>query len=533
MNLQTIAKFEAEATAVLGADWGVDIDWCLTNDDASPGTWYYGGAQIANWSAGGTTYAKLDDEAGADMAGLIIIMAAHDSGTLASDVFLQLREVVAKPRIVDTALRVDEAIALCTFPAVTTTTTAIGGDLPHIHVDEHCTAAEAAEQFASKASVPILAGFWDDGDCEIKPRPTAPPNRQRWYAVDDSMDIDWNVEEQPEERKDYVLVTYDHEPADDVQVPTPPDAAWVASWTRSDTNCFSTDPGGGFVYCVRSNATHRNPQCYPTDMRPCVPNELYLVRARARLTAYPGDGTAWVDIYWYTAAGAYISLTTLKSFVGATTEAWYEETMQAPATAYQYRPGLRWTNVTVGAGDYDLLVRDIWFAPAIPAGTPLSVYYPSQPNTWDVRLARIDTGQQLTTVEATAVATTAYTYRHDNQATGGCSIRGRIRTIDGAPVEPEHIRAWDWIQNTGELDTDGGVGGPYMITEVTYSGGVAECTLGGVEWAYLAPDEYSNKTPYVGGRTYKKRVYIPFTGVKGPYKNLWGWKEVTEEGHYV
>jgi hypothetical protein len=494
--------------------------------------------ELEYWG-GGRNDTHLDYDFAAIGAGRRFIYFASASGANAvasQDEFHQFRNLhIYVDRI--TAPRPDQIIAEIAMPAdnsicLASATEVLGSVTTQFMADPFTTRAETIEQARALYSGIMDVGVWDDATVHIRARPTAPDNRQRHYAIRAANLVnpdDWQIARDSEAGVDAICGVYELVPVDDVQVPTPPSAVWPASWTRSDANCFSFDPGTGFRYYVRSNhAVSHNPSCYPTDLRPCAPNELYPVRARAAVDAYPGDGYAAVTIYWYTAADAYISATVLKSFMAATTEAWYEKTMQAPPTAYQYRPVLSWGGVTLDGTDHDLTVRDIWFGPAMPAGTLKTVYYPSKPSAQDARVPLLEIGP-ATDAEALAAVTQVYIYT-SQLATGSCPLVGTVETIDGAPADVRHIRSWDWVSKVEAFDAEDR--GPFMLSRVERNpDGSVNIEVGGDYWQHPGFAHAVKMGRYVGARRVRRAYYVR-QKVKGKMRRVKKYKWVDVEGHY-
>lgn len=72
--------------------------------------------------------------------------------------------------------------------------------------DDATTWAAILEDSADRATEEV-EWRWSDGTYHVRPKPTAPENRHRWYVVD-SRECDWGVVADEESRSDYVEVLY-------------------------------------------------------------------------------------------------------------------------------------------------------------------------------------------------------------------------------------------------------------------------------------------------------------------------------------
>ena len=186
-------------------------------------------------------------------------------------------------------------------------------------------------------------------------------------------------------------------------------------------------------------------------------------------------------------------------------------------------------------------------------GSPMVTYYPvGFVGTASSRVAYYGI-ERASTAEANSAAYQAYTYYH-NRATGSVPLDAQhlmaindgqpaIRNVDGALVNIDAIRSWDWVQ-CSEADADNR--GPFMISRVERTGAGVTIEVGGFYWqapGFVHPAE--SKGQYVPGHytvkhgkvTDHKRIhfgkhgkgftpmptwYIPHT------QDKWTWKE----GHY-
>lgn len=483
------------------------------------------------------------------------ISVGAPAASTTADHFIQIRNLVVHVNRT-TAPRVDQVIDEIATPADNTLATAsdtesLGSALATFAVEPFTTRADAIEQARARYSGICDVAFWEDSTVHVRARPTAPDARHRHYclsAADLISPDDWGIARDVEQSLDAICCRYEHVPSNwivaknaAVAAPVSSTGTWATDspgWTQSHANATAQDYGSSqFYWRIRSNATNRNTNIY-TSKQPCTAGDRFLARARAKVTAHPGSGNAYVTIQFRDAADAFVSNLNIKAFAAAaTTEAWYEVTGAVPATATQYWARIEWFGVTGGAVDYDLCVRDFEFRPLTPAGTPKVVYSPSNPTAADARVALLDLGPAT---DAEAAAAAAQVYAYTNQlAVGSVKLDAQhlterygsavVPTVDGALVPIWHIRAWDWITCVDAIDPDDR--GPFMLSRVSREADGVTIETGGDYWQHPGFSHAVAKGRYVGARMVK-RYYWAKKKVKGKTKRVRKWRWVERPGRY-
>ena len=117
-------------------------------------------------------------------------------------------------------------------------------------------------------------------------------------------------------------------------------------------------------------------------------------------------------------------------------------------------------------------------------GTPKRIWYPAEPSTADARVATYSIGR-ATDTEATAAGTQAY-LQNANVAQGSVRLPGRtLRTVSGAPVNPQHIRSLSWwVSKVDALAAE--ERGPFLVTSAARAAD-GTVTLGFDNDAYSPP----------------------------------------------
>jgi len=117
-------------------------------------------------------------------------------------------------------------------------------------------------------------------------------------------------------------------------------------------------------------------------------------------------------------------------------------------------------------------------------GTPKRIWYPAEPSTADARVATYSIGR-ATDTEATAAGTQAY-LQNANVAQGSVRLPGRtLRTVSGAPVNPQHIRSLSWwVSKVDALSAE--ERGPFLVTSAARAAD-GTVTLGFDNDAYSPP----------------------------------------------
>jgi hypothetical protein len=113
----------------------------------------------------------------------------------------------------------------------------------------------------------------------------------------------------------------------------------------------------------------------------------------------------------------------------------------------------------------------------------------------------LDVGD-ATTADTLAAAQQAYHWWHDISQ-GTITVPYFITSSLGQQVPVDHVRQWDWIQNTGLLDPK--AAGPFQITDVDHQGSVAQITVGNTDgFNYVGADRLERKGRYIPA--HRKRV---------------------------
>lgn len=176
----------------------------------------------------------------------------------------------------------------------------------------------------------------------------------------------------------------------------------------------------------------------------------------------------------------------------------------------QATPGLEWQVKPDMAGSKDyvaLTYTQIIASPTTtPSGLPARAYYPTTPPSNTSRVALIDSGTELTDAEAALAAQQAYGYYH-NLYQGEVVIPYVCHNGNGQESVCDHIECWDWVYNAGKANTD--EAGPFLVSEVSHSGGIATLTIGATEgYNYESPYRMPTKGRYVGAhRTRSRELY--------------------------
>ncbi len=492
-----------------------------------------------------------------DATAIVVELKSTGAGPETFDQYVQLRNISVKSTAsAQDTFRLDELIAdilVTDGPASASDNDSIGSDLASFTVDPFITRVDTVERLRALYSGIIDVGIWEDETLKVRVRPTAPDNRTRHYCLT-SADLaspdDWGIARDVEHSIDAILCRYEVVPANWIvtvaeaaSAPVSATGTWATDspgWTQSHANATAQDYGSSqFYWRIRSNATNRNTNMY-TDKEACTAGDRFIARARAKCTAYPGSGAAFVIIQFLDDEDAYVAPNlVIKSFAAAaTTETWYEATGTVPAGATQWWARLEWYGVTGGASDYDLCVRDIEFRPVTPAGTPCTIYYPSAPSANDARVVLLDVGQ-ATDAEAAAAAQQVYTYT--NQLSSGSvpldadHLTARygspvVPTVDGALVPIHHIRSWDWVSCVDAIDSDDR--GPFMLSRVERTANGVTIDTGGDYWQHPGFTHTSRQRKYVGARQVRQ-AYWAKKKVKGKVKRVKKYRWVEQPGRYV
>ena len=169
----------------------------------------------------------------------------------------------------------------------------------------------------------------------------------------------------------------------------------------------------------------------------------------------------------------------------------------------------------------------------------LTEYVPSLPASLTARVSLIESGTALSRVEAKAFAQQAYS-QVGNFPRGSITVPHICLNGLGQESPVDHIEAWDWVYNSGQLDPQ--LAGPFLISEATIQDGVATLTVGNTDgYAFQAPFRLPQKGKYVGAKRvrtrelYAKWFRRTYPGKKLPKKHP-KWKYgpwQTIPGHYV
>ena len=473
---------------------------------------------LAMPSANGTfSFAPLIHVTNTDKCFCMAIQALGNVASTAQEDFVQLRNIqfyvdrVFAPitPTVDTAVYdiVQEVVPSAVTNATTQT---IGSPLSQLMVDPHTTAADAIQSdILPRALFPPQCGI-SRGNLVCIPGSTAPPDPRRLWQVSEVLTpgLQWDVAPDDENRVECVAATYNVLGVNSCLVPENDDITttwpnYAGGWDYvSATNTLVFSAGGGvYQFSVVSNSLNKNPSTtYPQGQYlTIVPGLDYRMNCLAYLTSY-GTGNARIGVIWYDNSYAEISRSLVMNLSAAfATETALTGVFPAPATAAYAKLVVYWYNVST-VGPYAIRVRHIDFRPAMPDGALQKLYYPAAPASFASRVGLLDVGD-ATYADALTAAQQAFYWWNIPQGTA--TVPYAVLNSLGQSVYADHIRQWDWIQNTGIIDPK--KAGPFMITDVDHQGGIAQITVGNTDgYKYMGADREATKGRYIAA--HRKRV---------------------------